>query len=87
MLFVVLSNGGYAIMDRLAEHGGGAGPWPAIDGIDIGALARGLGCDAVRVEEHAALLALLDAELATLAARQSPLVLEVAVEPDPTFDA
>ena len=86
VLFVVLSNGGYAIMDRLAERNGGTGPWPAIDSVDIGAMARALGCDAVRVEDHAELLERLDAELGTLADRDAPLVLEVAVAPDATFD-
>ena len=46
VLFVVLANGGYAIMDRLAERNGGDGPWPAIEGVDIAAIARALGCDA-----------------------------------------
>ncbi len=86
VLFVVLNNGGYAIMDRLAERNGGTGPWPKIDGVDIGAMARALGCDAVRVERHAELLERLDAELGGLAGRDAPLVLEVAVEPDETFD-
>jgi benzoylformate decarboxylase len=86
VLFVVLANGGYAIMDRLAERNGGTGPWPAIDSVDIGAMARAQGCDAVRVETHADLLARLDAALATLGDRDTPLVLEVAVAPDATFD-
>jgi benzoylformate decarboxylase len=86
VLFVVLANGGYAIMDRLAERNGGTGPWPAIDSVDIGAMARALGCDAVRVETHADLLARLDADLATLAERETPLVLEVAIAQDATFD-
>jgi benzoylformate decarboxylase len=86
VLFVVLANGGYAIMDRLAERNGGTGPWPKIDSVDIGAMARAMGCDAVRVETHGDLLARLDAELATLAGREAPLVLEVVVAQDATFD-
>jgi benzoylformate decarboxylase len=86
VLFVVLSNGGYAIMDRLAERNGGTGPWPVIDNVDITAMARALGCDAVRVETHADLLERLDAALATLAGRELPLLLEVAVAQDATFD-
>ena len=31
VLFIVLANGGYAIMDRLAERNGSAGPWPQIE--------------------------------------------------------
>jgi benzoylformate decarboxylase len=73
-------------MDRLAERNGGTGPWPKIDSVDIGAMARAMGCDAVRVETHADLLERLDAELPALARRDAPLVLEVAVAPDPTFD-
>jgi len=86
VLFIVLSNGGYAIMDRLAERNGGPGPWPRIDGVDVGAIARGFGCDAVRIETYAELLERLDAALATLAARDAPLLLEVVVAPDETFD-
>jgi benzoylformate decarboxylase len=86
VLFVVLSNGGYAIMDRLAERTGSTGPWPAIDAVDIGAIARAFGCDAVRVDHHDELLARLDADLPALADRRSPLLLEVAVAPDATFD-
>src|SRR5204863_2494177 len=42
-LFVILSNGGYAIMDRLAERRGLESPWPAFD-VDVAALARAFGC-------------------------------------------
>ena len=45
-LFVVLANGGYAIMDRLAETQGDAAPWPQLTGIDIAGLARAFGCPA-----------------------------------------
>jgi benzoylformate decarboxylase len=86
VLFIVLANGGYAIMDRLAERNGSPGPWPQIDGVDIGAIARGFGCDAERIEGHAQLLERLDAELATLARRETPLLLEVVVAQDATFD-
>jgi benzoylformate decarboxylase len=82
VLFVVLTNGGYAIMDRLAERSGAPGPWPRID-VDISAMARALGCEAMRVERHDELLERLDAELGH---RDAPLVLEVAVAPDETFD-
>ena len=55
-------------------------------GVDVGAIARGFGCDAVRIETYAELLERLDAALATLAARDAPLLLEVVVAPDETFD-
>jgi len=80
-LFVVLANGRYAIMDKLAADTGQPAPWPAFDTIDIAAIARALGCEAVRVEDHAELLAQLDAILPTLARRDAPLLLDVAVAP------
>lgn len=86
VLFVVLSNGGYAIMDRLAERTEQTGPWPALDDVDVSALARAQGVDAVRVETHDDLLAQLDATLPALVDRTTPLVLEVAVAQDTTFD-
>jgi benzoylformate decarboxylase len=86
VLFIVLANGGYAIMDRLAERTGQTGPWPALDDVDVGALARAQGVDAVRVETHDHLVAQLDGALADLADRTTPLVLEIAVAQDTTFD-
>src|SRR6478752_2337080 len=56
VLFVVMANGRYAIMDQLARmHGDttpdgmGSAPWPAFDQIDIGRIATGLGCPAIGV--------------------------------------
>jgi benzoylformate decarboxylase len=83
-MFIVLNNGGYAVMDRLAEQQGGAGPWPPFD-IEISALARTFGSEARRIEEHEDLLAALDELIPGLPARTEPLVLEVVVEPDATF--
>ena len=84
VLFVILTNGGYAVMDRLAERQGAAGPWPSFE-VDMCALAHGLGCPARRVEAHADLTSALDEVVPELASRAEPLVLEVAVAPDPTF--
>ena len=42
-LFVVMANGRYAIMDKLAADTGKPAPWPAFDTIDIAAIARALG--------------------------------------------
>jgi benzoylformate decarboxylase len=80
VLFIVLRNGGYAIMDRLAEAAGADGPWPALETVDIAAMASAQGVEARRVETHDELLAALDFE------RETPLLLEVVVEQDPTFD-
>jgi benzoylformate decarboxylase len=85
-LYVVLQNGGYAVMDRLAEmHGGGKTPWPGVGGVDIAAIARGFGCAAERIETHDELMRALDQAVPGLAERDEPLLLEVVVEPDPTF--
>jgi benzoylformate decarboxylase len=81
VLFVVLSNGGYAIMDRLAADTGKSAPWPSFEDIDISALAASMGCPALRITEPAALLDALDDVIPTLSTRTSPLVLDVVVKP------
>jgi benzoylformate decarboxylase len=82
VLFVVLVNRGYAIMDRLAERSGAPGPWPEVD-VDLVAMARAQGCEAVRVTDQAELLEQLDRGLDR---RDAPLLLAVEVAQDPTFD-
>ena len=84
VVFIVLRNGGYAIMNRLAERAGSDGPWPAIEGVDIAAMARAQGVEARTIDDFAALLATLDTELGH---RKTPLLLEIVVAQDPTFDA
>jgi benzoylformate decarboxylase len=83
-LFVILKNGGYAIMDRLAEHEGGASAWPNVD-VDIAGLAEIFGCDARRIEDLDTLQDVLDVVVPGLADRTEPLLLEVTVEPDSVF--
>lgn len=78
-LFVVISNGGYAVMDGLARDNGGRGPWPELSGLDIAGIAEGMGCTAVRVESHPQLIAELDDALPGLASRNQPLLLDVRV--------
>jgi benzoylformate decarboxylase len=84
VLFVILSNGGYAIMDRLAEKQGTSAPWPSFE-VDVAGLARALGCEARRIEAYDELLGELDAVVPQLAAMHKPLLLEVVVEPTQTF--
>jgi benzoylformate decarboxylase len=79
VLYVVLSNGRYAIMDQLAERAGGKAPWPAFDDIDIAELSRSLNCPARRVNTYTELLDVLDEVVPTLAARGEPLLLDVSV--------
>jgi benzoylformate decarboxylase len=85
-LFIVLSNGGYAIMDRLAEQSGrGRPPWPSFTEASISGIATALGCPALRIDSYEKLAATLAQELPTLAARTSPLVLDIDVAPDLTY--
>ena len=85
VLYVILSNGGYVIMDRLAERSGNEGPWPGFGDIDIAALARGFCCPAQRVTTHEELVAALDDAIPTLAGREEPLLLDVVIAPTTTF--
>ena len=85
VLFVILSNGGYAIMDRLAERHGESAPWPGFGEVDLAAVARGLGCPARRLTTHDELVAALDEVVTTLAPRDEPLVLDVVIAPTAHF--
>jgi benzoylformate decarboxylase len=86
VLFVILANGGYRVMDRLAERHGGTPPWPSFEDIDLAGLARALGCPALRVDEHTQLVSVLDDVLPGLSDRDEPLLLEVRIEPEATFE-
>ena len=77
VLLVVMANGRYAIMDRLARGAGAPGPWPAFGSIDIAGIARCLGCPAVNVTTHDELIECFDEVLPGLAARREPLLVEV----------
>jgi benzoylformate decarboxylase len=79
LLVIVMANGSYAVMDGLARDAGGTGPWPRFDNVRIAAIAEALGCPSRRIAGHDELLATLDEVLPTLAAREDPLLLEVAV--------
>jgi benzoylformate decarboxylase len=85
VLYVILSNGGYAIMDRLAERHGEQGPWPGFGDVDVAAIARGFGCPARTVATHDELTSALDEVVPTLATGEEPLLLDVAIAPTETF--
>ena len=71
---MVMANGRYAIMDKLAANTGKPAPWPAFDTIDIAAIARAPGLRGdPRSRDHADLLARLDEVLPGLARRDAPL--------------
>lgn len=81
VLFVVMANGRYAVMDRLADRHGGKAPWPAFPEVSIGGLALALGCRVQRLEDSAALhRALGDVDLSA-----GPMLLEVVVPVEETF--
>jgi benzoylformate decarboxylase len=84
-LYVVLANGGYTVMDRLAEHAGGSGPWPGFEELELASIARSFGCAAVRIATHEELASTLDEVVPTLAERDEPLLLDVAIEPTRAF--
>ncbi len=86
VLFVVLANGGYAIMDRLAEQASGAGPWPDFEAVDVAQIARGFGCPAVECTTVEGVESALEEIVPGLAGRAEPVVLVAAVTPDPSFE-
>ena len=85
VLFVVLANGRYAIMDRLAERHGEAAPWPALRGRPPRGDRRRARLPGAADRDHDELLAVLDEVVPGLAQPREPLLLDVVVEPDPTF--
>ncbi len=86
VLFVVLNNGSYAVMDRLAEAAGCSNPpWPALSNLDVAGVARGFGCGAEVVETNDQLMTALDNLIPTLAERTSPYLLEIRVGATTTF--
>ena len=66
-------------MDELAAKRGAAPAWPSFDELDVAAVARGLGCEARRIERLDELLATFDDVLPGLREREEPLLLEIAV--------
>jgi benzoylformate decarboxylase len=83
-LMIVLSNGRYAVMDRLVDMAGNTGPWPAFD-LEVAAIARDFGCDAKRIERHDDLISTLDEVIPSLADRTEPLLLEIVVTTEKHF--
>jgi thiamine pyrophosphate-dependent acetolactate synthase large subunit-like protein len=80
-LFVVLANGRYAVMDRLADQHGGKAPWPAFSEVSVSGLALSLGCPSIRVED----LASLEDALSGFDGSAGPLLIEVVVPVEESF--
>jgi benzoylformate decarboxylase len=85
-LFIVFANGGYAIMDKLAERAGGKAPWPGFPEVRLSALATALGCPARRISSYEELLEALDDVLPRLRDMDQPLLLDIDVAPEPEFN-
>ena len=85
-LIVILANGGYAVMDRLMEKEGGSPPWPKFPEIDFVALAQAFGCPARNVATPEELEQCFDEVVPSLDGRDEPLVIEISVDPDETFE-
>jgi benzoylformate decarboxylase len=85
-LIVILTNGGYAVMDRLMEQEGGSPPWPRFPEIDFVALAQAFGCPARKVATPDELEECFDEVVPGLEGRDEPLVLAISVDPDETFE-
>ena len=83
-LFVILSNGGYAIMDRLVERHDAQAPWPSF-AVDFAAIARAQGCEARSISSFDELAVTLDEVVPELATSEEPLLLDVAIAPTETF--
>ncbi|MFC9846220.1 thiamine pyrophosphate-dependent enzyme [Streptomyces sp. NPDC060223] len=84
-VFVVLANGRYAVMDRLAEQQGGKPPWPPFEEVDVAGLAESFGCPVRRIDTYPDLCDTLDALCPGLADRTEPLVLQVTVSAEGEF--
>lgn len=79
VVFVVLSNGRYAIMDHLATRRGMPGPWPSFSEINIAQIARGFGCSTRRVEGHRELEDALDEAVSHWTRADEPLLIDAVV--------
>lgn len=84
-VFIVLNNGGYAVMNRLADHRGGAAPWPSFGALSVSTIASGLGVETLVVRDYAALTTMVGSVAPSLASRRTPLLIEIVVAPDETF--
>ena len=82
---MILSNGGYAVMDRLAEQQGGTGPWPTLRRRRRRPVARARLPGADDRRRTASCSRTLDEVLPSLGDRSEPLLLEVKVAPDESF--
>jgi benzoylformate decarboxylase len=81
VLFIVMANGAYGVMDAQAHARGGRPAWPQFPGLDIAGMARALGCPATRVETYDELRATLTEAIGGLRDARTPLLVEAVVAP------
>jgi benzoylformate decarboxylase len=79
-IFIIMDNGRYAVMDRLAKMRDAKPAWPAFDDISVVGLAESFGCKAVQITSLEQFDAALDAALLQRGKPGSPLVLDVVVD-------
>ncbi|HEX3802179.1 MAG TPA: thiamine pyrophosphate-dependent enzyme [Solirubrobacteraceae bacterium] len=81
VLMIVMANGAYGVMDAQARARGGEPAWPQFPELDVAAIARGMGCPAIRIETFGELQETLPDALYGLRNATEPLLLEVVVTP------
>ncbi len=81
VLFIVLANARYGVMDHLAA-GQGKVPWPGFPEVRVARLADGFGCPADSVATHDALVEVMDEVIPTLRTRREPLLVNVEIVTD-----
>lgn len=79
VLFIVMANGRYGVMDAQAAARGGTPAWLQFPGLQIATIAQAMGCPAVRVQTSAAMREVLAEALADLRERREPLLVEVVL--------
>jgi benzoylformate decarboxylase len=81
VLFIILANNRYAVMDHMAAEQGKA-PWPGFPEVHVARLADGFGCPADSVATLDALVEVMDQVIPTLRSRREPLLLNVEILSD-----
>jgi benzoylformate decarboxylase len=85
-VFLIVANGGYTVMDRLAELQGGVSVWPRFPEVDLSGLARSVSAaPRVAVTTFDELEAVFDEVVPGWPAAASRFFLEVVVAPDTHF--
>jgi benzoylformate decarboxylase len=80
VVFVVMGNGGYAVMDQLAHLHGAPGAWPSFDSLNLATVAAGLWCHSMRISTYPELISTLDDVVSGFDRRQEPILIDVRVE-------